>query len=171
MSEIQTTHPVYLALGTNLGQRQDNIRQAIKRLDPNVTMLATSKLYETAPAYVIDQPAFLNMAIKGETTLSPQNLLTFLKRIEVEMGREQTVRFGPRIIDLDIIFYDDWVLNTPDLQIPHPRLAERGFVLYPLADIAANVVHPTLNQTVAALVDALPEEDGILRVIDDRSHA
>lgn len=167
MTEIQTTHPVYLALGTNLGQRQENLKQAIKRLAPNVTVLATSKLYETAPAYVIDQPAFLNMAVKGETTLSPRNLLAFLKRIEVEMGREQTARYGPRIIDLDIIFYDNWILNTPDLQIPHPRLAERGFVLYPLADIAADIVHPTLNQTVAELVDALPEEDGILRVIDN----
>ena len=167
MTQIQTTHPVYLALGTNLGQRRENLKQAIKRLAPNVTVLATSKLYETAPAYVIDQPAFLNMAIKGETTLSPRNLLAFLKRIEVEMGREQTARYGPRIIDLDIIFYDNWVLDTPNLQIPHPRLAERGFVLYPLADIAANVVHPTLNQTVAELVDALPEEDGILRVTND----
>jgi len=171
MTEIQTTHPIYLALGTNLGQRQENLKQAIVRLDPNVAVLATSKLYETAPAYVMEQPAFLNMAVKGETTLSPQKLLAFLKRIEAEMGREQTVRYGPRIIDLDIIFYDNWVLDTPNLQIPHPRLAERGFVLYPLTDVAADVVHPTLHHTVAELVDALPEEDGILRVIDDLAQA
>ena len=82
-------------------------------------------------------------------------------------GVNRRPRYGPRIIDLDIIFYDDWVVDTPDLQIPHPRLAERGFVLYPLADIAAKVIHPTLKQTVAELVAALPEEDGILRVIDE----
>ena len=162
----QNVHPIYLALGTNLGQRQENLQQAIKRLAPDITVLATSKLYETAPAYVLDQPAFLNMALKGETTLSPQNLLTYLKRIENEMGREQTIRYGPRIIDLDIIFYDDWILDTPDLQIPHPRLAERGFVLYPLADIAAEMIHPVLRQTVGELVAALSAEDNILRVID-----
>ena len=166
MIESRNVHSIYLALGTNLGQRQENLEQAIKRLAPGITVLETSKLYETAPAYVVDQPAFLNMVLKGKTTLSPQNLLTYLKRIEDEMGREQTIRYGPRIIDVDIIFYDDWIVFTPDLQIPHPRLAERGFVLYPLADIAADMVHPVFNQTIRELADALSAEDGILRVID-----
>ena len=167
MTKSRNVHPIYLALGTNLGHREANLKRAIKKLSPRVTVRATSKLYETAPAYVLNQPAFLNMAVKGETTLSPQDLLVYLKRIENGLGREQTIRYGPRIIDLDIIFYDDWVVDTPDLQIPHPHLTERGFVLYPLADIAAKVIHPTLKQTVAELVAALPEASGILRVIDE----
>ena len=160
----QHFHPVYLALGTNLGDRQQNLKQALQKLPPQITVLNTSRLYETAPAYVIDQPAFLNMALKGQTNLSPEELLIYLKHIEDEMGRQQTIRYGPRIIDLDILFFDDWVLNTPDLQIPHPRLAERGFVLYPLADIAANLVHPVYHKTVKELLDALPEDAGIMQV-------
>lgn len=162
----ESIYPIYLALGTNLGQRQANLKQAIKRLAPNVTVLAVSKLYETAPAYVVDQPAFLNIAVKGETTLAPQDLLVYLKRIENEMGREQTVRNGPRIIDLDIIFYADWVVDTPNLQIPHPRLAERGFVLCPLVEVAAKVVHPVTGKSVVELARNLPAEDGVIKTID-----
>ncbi|MBN1219999.1 MAG: 2-amino-4-hydroxy-6-hydroxymethyldihydropteridine diphosphokinase [Anaerolineae bacterium] len=161
---MKQQHLVYLALGANLGHRKNNLKQALQKLAPNVEILATSRLYETAPAYVFDQPAFLNMAVKGQTSLSPTDLLAYLKQIETEMGREKAVRFGPRLIDLDIIFYNDLILNTPDLQIPHPRMAERGFVLHPLADIAADFVHPVLKQTVAELVANLPADDGILTV-------
>ena len=157
-------HSVYLALGTNLGHRQDNLTQALQKLPPAVEIIAVSRLYETAPAYVFDQPAFLNMAVKGQTALTPTDLLAYLKQIETRMGREKTVRYGPRNIDLDIIFYNELILDTPDLQIPHPRMAERGFVLRPLADIAAEVVHPVLKQTVSELVTELPSEDGVLRV-------
>jgi 2-amino-4-hydroxy-6-hydroxymethyldihydropteridine diphosphokinase len=163
---ISKKHVTYLALGTNLGHREDNLREALKELPPEVEILTVSRLYETAPAYVLDQPAFLNMAIKGQTALSPTDLLVYLKQAEAQIGREKTIRYGPRKIDLDIIFYDDLVFDTPDLVIPHPRMAERGFVLRPLADIAADFVHPVLKQTVAELVADLPPGDGVLRVID-----
>jgi 2-amino-4-hydroxy-6-hydroxymethyldihydropteridine diphosphokinase len=157
-------HLVYLALGTNLGNREINLRQALQKLAPLVELAAVSRLYETAPAYVLNQPAFLNLAVEGRTNLTPTDLLAGLKQIEAAMGRQTTARYGPRIIDLDIIFYNDWVLDTSYLQIPHPRLAERGFVLRPLADIAAEVVHPVLHQTVIELLTALPADEGILTV-------
>jgi 2-amino-4-hydroxy-6-hydroxymethyldihydropteridine diphosphokinase len=158
-------HAVYLALGTNLGHRRNNLTQALQKLPPAVEIIVVSRLYETAPAYVLDQPPFLNMAMKGQTALSPTNLLAYLKQIETDLGREKTIRYGPRNIDLDIIFYNELVLDIPDLQIPHPRMAERGFVLRPLADIAADIVHPVLKQTVSELVAGLSDEDGILRIV------
>ena len=163
---ISKKHVTYLALGTNLGHREDNLREALQKLPPGVEISAVSRLYETAPAYVLGQPAFLNIALKGQTALSPTDLLVYLKQIETQIGREKTIRYGPRKIDLDIIFYDGLILNTPDLVIPHPRMAERGFVLRPLADIAADFVHPILKQTVVELAADLSAEDGILRVID-----
>lgn len=159
-------HLVYLALGTNLGNRESNLRQALQMLAPAVEVTAVSRLYETAPAYVLDQPSFLNIAVKGQTDLSPTGLLVYLKQLETEIGREKTRRYGPRQIDLDIIFYDDLIFNKPHLHIPHPRMVERGFVLRPLADIAADIVHPILKQTVADLAADLPPDDGILSVSD-----
>lgn len=159
-------HTIYLALGTNLGNRRQNLRQALQLLPPQVQVIATSQLYETTPAYVLDQPNFLNMALKGQTGLSPQALLNYLKQLEDKIGREKSVRFGPRKIDLDIIFYDDLVLDAPDLQIPHPRLAERGFVLRPLADVGTEVLHPVLRRTVAELLADLSADDGILTVVE-----
>jgi 2-amino-4-hydroxy-6-hydroxymethyldihydropteridine diphosphokinase len=161
---VSKQHVVYLALGTNLGHRENNLKQALQELPPEVEVVAVSRLYETTPVYVLDQPSFLNMAVEGQTTLTPTDLLAYLKQIEGEIGREKTVRYGPRKIDLDIIFYDDLVWNTPDLQIPHPGMVERGFVLRPLADIAAEFVHPILKKTVAELAANLTTDDGILRV-------
>lgn len=157
---------VYLALGTNLGDREENLKTVLTMLPPEVKISAVSRLYETAPAYVLDQPNFFNIAVKGDTILSPADLLVYLKEIEVEAGRQRSVRYGPRKIDLDIIFYDDLIVNMSHLQIPHPRMAERGFVLHPLAELAAEFVHPVLKQTVAELAAGLPPNDGILRVID-----
>ena len=157
---------VYLALGTNLGEREENLKQALKMLPPQVEITGVSRLYETAPAYVTDQPAFLNIAAEGRTTLEAPALLDYLKQLENEIGREKTIRYGPRQIDLDIIFFRDLVLNAPHLHIPHPRMNERGFVLRPLADIAPNFVHPVLQQTVQELLADLPPEDGVLKVTD-----
>ena len=146
------THTVYIALGTNLGERLDNLRAAIDALGPDVHVLAKSHVYETPPWGYEDQPAFLNMVVKADTGLEPDVLLKYLKQLEAELGREKSVRWGPRLIDLDILFYDDLVIDTPPLVIPHPRLHERGFVLVPLADVGAEVVHPVLGEFVWELL-------------------
>ncbi|HEX9924478.1 MAG TPA: 2-amino-4-hydroxy-6-hydroxymethyldihydropteridine diphosphokinase [Anaerolineae bacterium] len=157
---------VYLAAGTNLGDREHNLRRALQTLPPQVAILAVSRLYETAPAYVVDQPSFLNIALAGRTALAPDDLLTYLKEIEASLGREKAIRFGPRQLDLDIIFYNDRIIDEPHLKIPHPRLAERGFVLRPLVDIAPDFVHPVLKQTLVELATQLPPDDGILSAVD-----
>ncbi|MBF8282316.1 MAG: dihydropteroate synthase [Anaerolineales bacterium] len=146
---------VYLALGSNLGDRAHNLRRALQALGEQLTLDAVSPCYETEPAYVLDQPRFYNLTCRAQTTLAPLDLLHHLKELETRLGREPTVRFGPRVIDLDILFYDDLVLDTPELTLPHPRLQERAFVLVPLADIAPDLVHPTLKLTIAELRDRL----------------
>ena len=158
-------HTVYIALGTNLGDRLANLRTAIQSMPPEVKVLAESHVYETPPWGYEDQPAFLNMVIKAETKLEPEPLLKYLKQLEVELGREQNIRWGPRLIDLDILFYDDLVLASPPLVIPHPRLHERAFVLVPLADVAPDLIHPVLKQSVRDLLVAI-EAQGIVRFGD-----
>ncbi|MCB0192739.1 MAG: 2-amino-4-hydroxy-6-hydroxymethyldihydropteridine diphosphokinase [Anaerolineae bacterium] len=162
MSETQ--HRVYLALGTNLGEREANLRTALEQLPPEVAVVAVSRLYETAPAYVLDQPNFLNIALEGQTDLSPETLLDYVKELEEQLGREKSRRYGPRLIDLDILFFDAIAMDTPRLTIPHPRLAERAFVLRPLADIAPDFMHPVLERTIEDLATELPVDDGILSV-------
>ena len=145
-------HTVYIALGTNLGERLGNLRAAIESMLPEVVVLAELHVYETPPWGVEDQPAFLNMVVKAGTGLEPKPLLTYLKQIEAQLGREESVRWGPRLIDLDILFYDDLIIDTPPLVIPHPRLHERAFVLVPLVDIAPDYVHPVFGQSVRELL-------------------
>lgn len=146
------SHIVYIALGTNLGDRLGNLRAAIHALAPDVTVLAESHIYETPPWGYEDQPPFLNMVVKAETDLEPGALLKHLKRLETDLGREKSIRWGPRLIDLDILFFDDRVIQSPPLVIPHPRLHERGFVLVPLADVAPEFIHPVLGKRVWELL-------------------
>lgn len=143
---------VYLAIGSNLGDRLENLALAIKTLEPRIHVRRSSSVYQTAPWGYAEQPAFLNQVVEAETLLSPLRLLNQLKRIEKQIGREKTFRYGPRVVDLDILFYDDLVRHTKCLKIPHPRLQERAFVLVPMAEIAPDFLHPVLNVTICALL-------------------
>jgi 2-amino-4-hydroxy-6-hydroxymethyldihydropteridine diphosphokinase len=145
------THIIYISLGSNLGDRLANLRNAMTNISPKVKAVAQSSIYETEPWGYSDQPSFLNQIIKANTDLAPFDLLAFFKEIEVSMGRQETFRFGPRLIDLDILFYDDLVLNTPKLTIPHPRIIERAFVLIPLVEIAPDLYHPVIGKTIQQL--------------------
>lgn len=146
---------VYLALGSNLGDRYGRLIEAFDRLQPSVALDAISSIYETEPWGYADQPRFLNAACGGETDLSPEELLGRVKAIELELGREPTFRYGPRAIDIDILLYSDLVVDRPGLQVPHAHLHERDFVLAPLNEIAAEVVHPKLEKTIGMLSAAI----------------
>ena len=152
-------HTVYIALGSNLGRRLDNLRAAIGSMSPAIQVLRESKIYETPPWGYEDQPAFLNMVVKAETKLKPEPLLKYLKHIEAKMGRENSVHWGPRLIDLDILFYDQLVLDSNPLIIPHPNLHERAFVLVPLADVGADFVHPVLETRIDKLLQTVDASD------------
>lgn len=168
---------VAIALGSNLGDSVATIRQALELLSDVIDIEAVSPLYRTAPAYVEDQPPFVNGALVAETTLGPWPLLRTLKRLEADLGREPGPRYGPRAIDLDLVAYGNLIYRFSDLlQIPHPRLAERAFVLRPLADIAPKLEIPNLGN-VSELLARTPEvpgsvvkleDNGILRLPRDR---
>ena len=145
-------HVVYIALGSNLGDRLENLKISLSAMEPEIDPIVCSPIYETPPWGYLDQPFFLNQVIRAETELSPEDLLTRLKKIEVLVGRQETFRYGPRIIDLDILFYDAEVLDSPPLKIPHPRVQERAFVLLPLAKLAPEFRHPVLGQTVEEML-------------------
>ena len=154
---------IFLALGSNLGDRAANLEAAIAALAPDVEVLERSPVYESDPKYVTDQPPFLNMALRGRTGLDAAALLRRLKDIEAALGRKPTARYGPRVIDLDIVFYGDEIVETPDLVVPHPAMSERAFVLRPLADLAPDKRHPATGRTVRDMLDALARDDGLRR--------
>lgn len=144
---------VHIGIGSNLGNRQENCFDAIRRLEQRgLFVLKRSSVIETAPWGVTDQPHFINMAIEAETDLSPEELLHLLKNIEISMGRVKTGHWGPRIIDLDILFYDDLIIDSDELKIPHPYLHERDFVLRPLLEIAPEKIHPALKKKISELI-------------------
>ena len=153
-------HIVYLALGSNLDNRLANLKQAVAALSPQMEVKAKSHVYETPPSGYEEQPKFLNQVIKVKTYLEPELLLKHIKRLEVTLGRKTSFQNGPRLIDIDILFYDDLVLDTSSLVIPHPRLHERGFVLMPLMDIDPDLVHPVNKKSVREMI-ALSDTQGI----------
>jgi 2-amino-4-hydroxy-6-hydroxymethyldihydropteridine diphosphokinase len=143
---------VYIGIGSNLGDRRSNCLKAIALLESEgVKVLKRSSLHETEPWGVTDQPAFMNMAVEAETDRSPRQFLSLLNKIEDVMGRARAIKWGPRTIDLDILLYDDLIVRESDLEIPHPLMHERAFVLEPLSEIAARKVHPLLHRTIAEL--------------------
>jgi|SRR5579859_2050212 len=150
-------HTVFLALGSNVGNRVENIQQATKLLETKIRNLKRAPLYETRPVGFLEQDNFMNTAVSGETDLTPHDLFLFVKGIETQLGRKARFRFGPREIDIDILLYDELVYKDNDIQIPHASLHERNFVLKPLADIAPEVQHPALHKTMKKLLENLPE--------------
>jgi 2-amino-4-hydroxy-6-hydroxymethyldihydropteridine diphosphokinase len=151
-------HNVYLSLGSNLGDRARNLRDAIAALrKAGIDVTRISSMYETEPVDYLDQPWFVNMAVEAETELAPAALLQALRGIETRMGSKKLIAKGPRLIDMDILLYGDEVIDTPELQVPHPRMHLRRFVLEPLAEIAPTVRHPisglNLSQVLAQAND------------------
>ncbi len=144
---------IHLGIGSNLHDREGNCEKAIALLEDNkIKVIKRSSMIETEPWGIEEQPRFINMAVEAETDLSPEELLKTLKKIEEDIGREPTLRWGPRSIDLDILFYDDLILKTRELEVPHVGIAERDFVLKPLAEIAPDKVHPILKKSISDLL-------------------
>jgi 2-amino-4-hydroxy-6-hydroxymethyldihydropteridine diphosphokinase len=148
---------VYLALGANVGDPAANIEQAVKLIRDVMNDVKQAPIYRTKPVGYTDQPDFLNTAVMGQTDLSPEDLLKAIKDVERRIGRQQRFRWGPREIDIDIIFYGDRVIDTPKLTIPHSRFRERDFVLRPIADLNPRQIDPISGQTVEQLLNLLPE--------------
>ncbi|MFS0836407.1 2-amino-4-hydroxy-6-hydroxymethyldihydropteridine diphosphokinase [Paenibacillus sp. 1P03SA] len=148
----------YIALGSNIGDREWYLTEALKKLDehPHIQVLACSAIYETDPVGYVDQDAFLNMAAAVHTSLSPEELLAAMQNIEQVLGRVRDIRFGPRTIDLDLLLYGEREIRTPDLIVPHPRMQERAFVLVPLADLFSHIP----NTSFASIEKQLAKLDG-----------
>jgi len=158
-------HIVFLGLGANVGDRLANLQDGLRRLGPEVEVMAVSALYETDPVGVANQPSFLNAVCSARTKLDPRSLLDHVKGIERDLGRKPGPRWGPRRIDIDLLLYDAEMVDTPSLRIPHERLSERGFVLRPLADLDAQRPIPGLEGTVAELL-ARAGSAGVRRIAE-----
>jgi 2-amino-4-hydroxy-6-hydroxymethyldihydropteridine diphosphokinase len=159
MSTTRPSETVYLSLGSNLGNRETNLNQAVRLLrDPDrVTLTRISRCFETEPVGYRDQPWFLNLAVEIRTSLSPRQLFDRCKAIERSMGRVPTFQGSPRVIDLDLLLYGKRIVNDVDLTIPHPRMAQRRFVLEPLAEIAPDAIHPVLGINFRSILLACPD--------------
>jgi 2-amino-4-hydroxy-6-hydroxymethyldihydropteridine diphosphokinase len=151
-------HTVFLALGSNIENRKQHIEKAIVLLREKIHDITVAPLYETKPRYFENQNNFLNTVLSGITELEPQELLQFTKTVQKKVGRVERFRYGPREIDIDILFYGNVVYKDEELEIPHPRLQDRDFVLQPFSDINPDFSHPVLKKTIRELLDTLPEE-------------
>ncbi len=154
----------YLSLGSNVGNREAHLCEAQDRLDMIGRVVKASSFYETEPVDFTQQPWFLNRAVALETKDTPRQLMAAILSIEEEMGRRRVQKKGPRSIDIDIVLFDDTIMKSNDLIIPHPAMHERRFVLEPLAEIAPEVLHPVLKKTIRELLDALPDGQVVKRV-------
>jgi 2-amino-4-hydroxy-6-hydroxymethyldihydropteridine diphosphokinase len=157
---------VHLSLGSNVGDRAEQLRDALARLGAAGRVVSVSSVYETAPVGFTGQPWFLNWAVTLETRKTPQQLMAAILGIEEEMGRRRTQKKGPRSIDIDILLFGDVIVDSKELTIPHPAMHQRRFVLEPLAEIAPEALHPALKRTIRELRDALPEGQVVRRVDD-----
>lgn len=156
-------HVSYIGIGSNLGEKLNNCEKAISKILKvgHHRLLARSSFFKTEPVGYLSQDWFVNGVIKIETELEPSELLHTMKTIEAQLGRTQTIRWGPRIIDLDILFFDDLHIQTDDLEIPHPLIQDRKFVLVPLAEIDGQLIHPVLKKSIQQLVDQSVEDQKI----------
>ncbi len=146
---------IYLSLGSNLGDRRSNLTAVHSALPPDVVIRESSSIYETEPWGYLNQPDYLNQIILAETQLSARALLAYVKGLEDMIGREPSFRYGPRLVDIDIIFYGDQIIRETDLEIPHPRYKERAFVLVPLAEISPGLIAPGTDQTISDMLEGL----------------
>jgi len=153
----------YLSLGSNLGDRAANIRECISRLKGCGRVARISSLYETEPMELLEQPWFLNCAVKLETSLSPRELLACIQKIEADLGRNRVVDKGPRTIDVDVLLYDDVIVDDSALKIPHPAMTRRRFVLEPLSEIAPEVLHPLAGKSAQQMLAELKGAKGQVR--------
>jgi 2-amino-4-hydroxy-6-hydroxymethyldihydropteridine diphosphokinase len=153
----------YLSLGSNIGDREAHLRDAQTRLIVAGQVLKVSSFYETEPVEFTEQPWFLNCAVELETTETPQRLMARILQIEKEMGRDRVQKKGPRLIDIDILLFDNEIIRSEQLTIPHPAMHQRRFVLEPLAEIAPAVVHPVFNKAIRELLCALPPGQTVRR--------
>ncbi|MQF48523.1 2-amino-4-hydroxy-6-hydroxymethyldihydropteridine diphosphokinase [SAR202 cluster bacterium AC-647-N09_OGT_505m] len=158
------TITAYLGLGSNLGDRGFNLRMAISLLCQRESLIAISLVYETDPWGYTSQPPFLNLVCALETSLSPQGLLELAQEVERKLGRVHTFRYGPRTIDVDILLYGNEVIQTQDLQIPHPMMSQRAFVLVPLAEFAPDLVHPSLDKSIGELLVEVTGSETVVMV-------
>jgi len=151
-------HKVYISLGTNIGDREKFLCKALEAFPPKIQITKRSLIYETEPWGFKNQGDFLNQVIEAETSLDPHELMQVLKKIEKELGREKIFKYGPRNIDLDILFFDDAIIHDEDLNIPHPMVPNRAFVLIPLKEIAPDFVHPESGISVSELAESISNE-------------